>query len=113
MDRGLDYSSIIKSVLSEWKKLAGQSNIPDTELLLSFDNERQIYFLMRLGWGKEGRVRNVLFLLRILDGKVWIEENRTDQDIAIELIEAGIPRDHIVLGLQPPNMRPYTDYAAA
>ncbi len=49
----------------------------------------------------------------MIDGKVWIQKNETDQPIARELEQAGIPREAIVLGLQRPDRRLFTDYAAA
>jgi len=41
---------------------------------------------------------------------VWIQANNTDRLIAEELVAAGIPPESIVLGLQPPDVRPYTAY---
>jgi len=58
-------------------------------------------------------LQEVYFILRIIDDKVWIEENRTERDIGVELMERGIPRDDLVLGLHSPRKRQYTDCAAA
>jgi hypothetical protein len=49
----------------------------------------------------------------IKDGKIWLQQNLTDQNPAEELVEMGVPREDIVLGLQPPYKRPYTDYGVA
>jgi len=46
----------------------------------------------------------------IIDGQVWIQANNTDRLIAEELVAAGVPVESIVLGLQPPDVRPYTAY---
>ena len=46
----------------------------------------------------------------IIDGQVWIQANNTDRLIAEELVAAGIPAESIVLGLQPPDVRPHTAY---
>ncbi len=48
-----------------------------------------------------------------MDGKVWIQRDGTQEGIALELEEAGIPKEAIVLGFKRPELRPYTDYAAA
>ena len=45
--------------------------------------------------------------------KVWIQRDGTEDGIAEELVDAGIPRDHIVLAFHHPSSRPYTDYAVA
>ncbi len=113
MDRKLGYSSIVKKFLLGWQEYAGKCLEDGLELLVSFDDDHGFYLLMELGWEKKGRIRDIYFILRIRDGKVWIEENRTDRDIAVELMDMGIPREDIVLGLLPPWKRPYTDYAAA
>jgi hypothetical protein len=43
----------------------------------------------------------------------WIEEDWTEAGIADILVRAGVPREDIVLGFQPPDLRQYTDFAAA
>jgi hypothetical protein len=51
--------------------------------------------------------------LDIKDGKIWIQRNMTEMDIAAELVEKGVAREDIVLGLHPPYKRPYTGYGVA
>ena len=48
----------------------------------------------------------------IRDGKVWIEYNGTDAEIGAELVAAGIPKEDIVLGFQPAEIRPLTGCGA-
>jgi hypothetical protein len=45
------------------------------------------------------------------DCKVWIQYDGIEGGVAEELVEAGIPREHIVLGFQPEEVRPFTEYA--
>ena len=52
-----------------------------------------------------------LYMFDIIDDKVWIQYDGTEDGIADELIEAGIPQDKIVLGFRPPEIRPYTGFA--
>ena len=40
-------------------------------------------------------------------------EKVAEDGVAEELVEAGIPRDHIVLAFRAPEIRKYTDYAVA
>jgi hypothetical protein len=49
----------------------------------------------------------------IKNGKIWLQQNLTDQNPADELVEMGVPREDIVLNLQPPYKRQYTDYGVA
>jgi hypothetical protein len=50
--------------------------------------------------------------LQIRDNKFWIEEDWTEDGIANDLVQAGIPRENIVLAFHEPKMRQYTDFAA-
>lgn len=49
----------------------------------------------------------------LIDGKIWIQRDGTEEGIAADLERAGIPKEHIVLGFRPPELRPYTGYAVA
>jgi hypothetical protein len=43
--------------------------------------------------------------------KVWLQQDNTDAEIAMELVERGIPQEHIVLGFYPEYRRQFTDFA--
>lgn len=49
----------------------------------------------------------------IIDGKIWIQRDGTEEGIAADLERAGIAKDQIVLGFRSPEVRPYTGYAVA
>lgn len=49
--------------------------------------------------------------LDIKDGKIWIQRNQTDKLLADELVAMGVPKNDIVLGLQPVYAREYTGYS--
>ena len=51
--------------------------------------------------------------LEIIDGKIWIQRDGTEYGIAHELEASGVPKQRIVLGFHPPEIRPRTQYAAA
>lgn len=78
-----------------------------------FDRERDRYALVSLGWNAGKRVHFLLVHLDIVDGKVWIEKDNTEDGIAPELVQAGIPKSQIVLAFRPPEMRQHTEYAVA
>jgi hypothetical protein len=52
-------------------------------------------------------------LNRYRNGKIWIQEDGIEYGIAKDLEDAGIPKSEIVLGFQPPDVRPFTEYAVA
>jgi XisI protein len=58
-------------------------------------------------------VYNCLIQIDIKDGKIWIQRNMTEADLALELVEIGVPKADIVLGLHPPYKRPCTGYGVA
>ena len=78
----------------------------------AFDRSRDRYLLIDNGWRGSERIHGVLVHIDIADGRIWIQYDGTEHGVAIELIEAGIPRGSIVLGFQPPEVRPYTSFAA-
>jgi XisI protein len=51
--------------------------------------------------------------LDIKDGKIWIQWNGTEDDIAAELVALGVPKHDIVLGFHTPVLRQYTEYAVS
>jgi hypothetical protein len=69
--------------------------------------------LLRFGWTKTGRVKAVTIFARIDEDKIWIEEDWTEDGIATELVKLGVPKEDIMLAFHPPEMRQYTEFAAA
>ncbi|BAZ21134.1 XisI protein [Kalymmatonema gypsitolerans NIES-4073] len=49
--------------------------------------------------------------LDIIDGKIWVQQDGTEVGIANKLVEIGVPKHDIVLGIDPPKMRQYTEFA--
>ena len=48
----------------------------------------------------------------LIDGRFWIQRDGTEYSIAQELLDAGIPKDRIVLAFHSPAKRRLTDFAA-
>ncbi|MBV7334817.1 XisI protein [Chloroflexi bacterium TSY] len=49
----------------------------------------------------------------IIDGKIWIQYDDTEEGVATDLVEAGVPHNDIVLGFRPAEPRQYTEFAVA
>ncbi len=65
-----------------------------------------------MGWRRNGlRDYGCLLHLDIKDNKIWIQYDGTEDGIAYELLELGVPKDDIVLGFQPLKVRHYTEFA--
>ena len=110
MDTLKDYQQIIERVLTDYAQIPYAYGEIETETV--FDRVKDHYLLMNVGWDKR-RVHGCLVHLDIIDGKVWIQRDGTEDGIAIELEAAGIPKSQIVLAFRPPEIRQYTGYAVA
>ena len=110
MDTLTHYQRAIKTVLTEYLLF-----IPHDQLVtkLLFDDERSSYALFSVGRIEHHYIHETIIHVEIVDGKVWIQYDGTEEGIAEDLVNQGIPRDQIVLGFKPAYIRPYTDYAAA
>ena len=82
-------------------------------ILLIYETCFDHYQFMRVGWQGLSRVYHTVFYFDIKDGKIWLQQNTTDSDVGQELVEMGVPKKDIVLGLHPPYKRPYTGYGVA
>lgn len=111
MERLEHYRQSIRQLLASHANSAGGDSEVECELV--FDPEHDHYQLLDIGWEGLKRVYNCYIHLDIKDGKIWIQRNMTDMDIAQELVEMGIPKEDIVLGLHPPYKRQYTGYGVA
>lgn len=111
MDTLATYRQIIQEVLAEYVKISYAYGDIQNETI--FDREADRYLVVSVGWQKVKRIHGCLIHLDIINGKVWVQRDGTEQGIATELVKAGIPKDQIVLGFREPEARPYTDFAVA
>ncbi len=96
-------------LLQEW--LPEQRSGPgDVRNYLIADKEQHHYQLLRMGWNGRRHIFDPLLHFDIIDEKIWLQANNTDVDVGEDLVRAGVDRQDIVLGLQPPFMRPHTEY---
>ncbi|HBE16978.1 MAG TPA: XisI protein, partial [Cyanobacteria bacterium UBA11149] len=111
MDRLDYYRQCIENLLLESGEYPPVNGEIEVELV--FDKERDRYLVIDLGWNQHRRVYNCFIHLDIKDGKIWIQRNQTDRSIAEELVQMGIAKEDIVLGVQPPYVREDTGYGVA
>lgn len=114
MDKVVKYRQNIQELLSELSqaKMLGAEKAEEFETQIIFDTNNDHYQLLHLGWQDQKRTYGVSIHIDIKNGKIWIQRNSTDIDIANELVRKGISKNDIVLGLQAPSLRKYTDFAA-
>ena len=53
-------------------------------------------------------IRGITLYVRLCHGKFWIEDDMTEEGIATDLLQAGVPKEDIVLAFQPPEARQFT-----
>ncbi|MFN8445721.1 MAG: XisI protein [Caldilineaceae bacterium] len=111
MDKIETWRTIIESVLTQYAQIPYAYG--EMECHTVFDRMSDRYLLITVGWHGKSRVHGCIVHLDIIDGKVWLQRDNTDYQIAKELEKAGIPKKEIVLGFQLPEARPYTEYAVA
>src|SRR5690349_18742868 len=70
---------------------------PGIEMLCALDEERDQYLLLTTGWRGNDRQWGVHLHVRICDGKFWIETDMLEEGITPGLLEAGVPREDVVL----------------
>ena len=109
MDTLNTYRQIIEKTLTEYANIPYAYGEIQTETV--FDRNNDHYLLVNVGWDNDRRVHGCLIHIDIIDGKVWVQRDGTEDGIAGELEKAGIPKDQIVLGFRPPELRPFTEYA--
>ncbi len=112
MDQTVDqYRALIQTYLSEYVSAPIANG--EIESYTVFDTQQDHYQAMNVGWDGHRRVYGCVLHLDIRDGKIWVQQNTTEQQVAHDLMEMGVLRENIVLGFQAPNMRKYTGFGAA
>lgn len=104
------YREIIKTILNEYSTRRSTEEI---ESQCIFDLQRDHYQIVNVGWENQRRVYGCVIHLDIKNGKIWLQYNGTEIDIAQELVKLGVPKSDIVLGFQPAYRRPLTEYAVS
>lgn len=111
MDKIERYREIIERILSEYAAIPYAYGEIKSEPV--FDHQRDSYLLVNVGWHKGRRMHGCLVHIDIIDGKIWIHRDGTEDGIAADLEREAIPKSDIVLAFHAPEIRKHTDYAVA
>lgn len=109
MDKLAKYREIVRKVISEYtthKPYHGQIDVGAI-----IDSERDRYQVLQVGWDRIRRVHGCTVHIDIIGDKVWIQYDGSSYPVAEALMEAGIPREDIVLGFHRENLRQHTRFA--
>jgi hypothetical protein len=111
MDTIERYREIIESILLVYTKIPYSHGDFRSEAI--FDRTRDRYVLMNVGWDNKKRVHGSLVHIDIIDGKLWIQRDGLEHGVVTELLEAGIPKDRIVMAYRPIEVRRLMEFAVA
>ncbi|WGV25192.1 XisI protein [Halotia branconii] len=109
MEKVAKYRQIIQQILQDYNKQKTVSGNIEVENI--FDIERDHYQILHIGWEGQEWVHSCIIHIDIKKGKIWLQWNGTEDDIAADLVTMGVPKEDIVLGFQSPFMRKFTEYA--
>lgn len=107
----LEYVNLIKKILLDYAQY--KPAYGDIETSVSFDDEHNNYALLQAGWDDDDYLHGAIVHIRLVNGKIWIHYDGTEKGIATELVEAGVPKQAIVLGFRHPKIRAFTEFATA
>lgn len=69
------------------------------------------YLMLKRKWQGKRYLHSTMIHLDVIDEKIWVQQDNTEEGIATTLLEYGVPREDIVLGFRAPNLRQYTEFA--
>lgn len=105
---GMNYPELVKTVLARYTE---NHRSEGTEKELIFDSERNSYLVVHVGWQNNERAYGTVIHVDIRDGKIWIQRDLTEEGVASELVELGVPKTDIVLGFKSFFVREFTGFA--
>ncbi|MEA5594649.1 XisI protein [Rivularia sp. UHCC 0363] len=109
MDKIESYQQFITQILSKHAELSsGDENVKPQ---LIFDRENNHYQLAYVGWEGDKRVFGPMMHFDIIDGKIWIQYNGTEEAVAQTLVDFGVPHSDIVIAFHSRFKRQFTSYA--
>jgi hypothetical protein len=111
MDTVERYRQLVQSIIAEYAQIPYAHGDIQCETVSDRASDR--YLLMLVGWEGIRRVHGCLIHVDIIDGKIWIQRDGTERGVARDLLEAGVPRERIVLAFRAPEAREAADLAEA
>jgi hypothetical protein len=100
---------LIERILVDYAKVPYSRS--EVRLQTVFDRDQDHYLLILIGWEGVRRVHGCLVHVDIINGKFWIQRDGTEYSIAQELLDAGVPKDRIVLAFRSLEKRRLTEFA--
>jgi hypothetical protein len=106
-----EYPQIVRAVVNHYASFKPSAGEIEVEVII--DEQAGHYELLHNGWANGYRVHGAVIHIDIKGDKIWIQHDGTEYGVANNLVEAGVPKDKIVLAFKSPELRKYTDFAVA
>lgn len=114
MDKIIQYADYIEQLLLKHAEFNPIGEWSEFENQVIIDQDRKHFLLIRTGWKASKRIHQCILHIDLKDqGKIWIQEDWTEQGAANELNNAGVPKEDIVLAFYAPFRREDTQFATA
>lgn len=111
MDKLKNYQQIIQDVLNPYLEIKYAN--ADLKNRPAYDYQHNQYLIISEGWRGNQHIHSCLIHLEIINNKIWIQCDNTEEGIANQLVSAGISKSDIILGFHEPEIRKYTGFAVA
>ena len=113
MERIAILRKAVMEAMTEHAAFLAGANQPNVEYQVLTDEKHDKYQLLAVGWEKNERIYYVIFHADIIGGKIWVQEDNTEEGFASLLLEKGIEKQDIVLAYYPDFHRKFTEFAVA
>ncbi len=92
MDRAIDLAAVLQREVEDYAR-------GETWKAITYpisDVTRQIYTVLVIPYSPRKQHAGIIVAARIVDDKIYIDEDITDRPLVHELVRAGIPREQII-----------------
>jgi XisI protein len=111
MDEIDRYRKLVRGLIQKYAEFRPANGDVHIEVVL--DEKQDHYELLYSGWDGPNRIHGSVLHIDIIDGKIWIQHNGVEDGVADELVQAGVPKNCIVLAYKSPEIRKHTGFAVA
>lgn len=111
MDSLEKYRQIIQEYILEFTVVSSEN--AEIRSLPVFDRANDRYLWIEVGRENGKRVNEIIINVEIINDKIWIHYDGTEEGIGNRLLAAGLPKNKIVPGFMSPEMRKQTEFAVA
>jgi hypothetical protein len=105
-----ELKDFVHQVLEEYVTLPTGSGL-QRKLLVS--DSGQEFWLYKMGWQDQKRIHATTAHIEVLEDKIWIHRDESEEGFALGLELLGVSKQQIVLAFRHPRQREFSEYAVA